>query len=278
MLLQDAIVHYKNKISDSSSTPALDTKLVLSCVLAMRVEDLYLNNKLVISPDKIDEIEKLILRRQDGEPIAYIIGKKGFWDFTLAIDENVLVPRPETEILVQAVLDMPSPLNINVLEIGTGSGAIAIALAKERKEWNITATDICQNALSTAMLNAENISADKKIKFIRSDLFANISHETKFNIIVSNPPYIDPNDHHLLALKHEPKLALISPLKGLYHLREIINKAKFFLQPGGVLLLEHGYDQKQAMHDFFLDAGYTSIKTLQDYSGLDRVTFAFIKS
>ncbi|MBT4884749.1 MAG: peptide chain release factor N(5)-glutamine methyltransferase [Legionellales bacterium] len=278
MLLSDAIVNYKNKLIGSSSTPALDAKLILVYVLAMSVEDLYLNNKLVISSDKIDEIEKLLLRRQDGEPIAYIIGKKDFWDFTLSINKKVLVPRPETEILVQAVLDMPFPININVLEIGTGSGAIAIALAKERQSWNIIATDICQAALSMATLNAIDIVDDKKIKFICSDLFANINHKMKFNVIVSNPPYIDPADKHMLALKHEPKSALISSLGGLYHLQEIINNAKFFLQPGGALVLEHGYDQKQAVHDFFLNAGYVGIKTLQDYSGLDRVTYAYIKS
>jgi release factor glutamine methyltransferase len=218
--------------------------------------------------------QSLLSRRIKGEPIAYILGEKSFWDFSLKINSATLIPRPETELIIETICNQFTNKPLNILDLGTGSGAIAIALARERPEFNILATDISTQAIEVAKQNA-HLNQVKNIHFRQSHWFKEI-HES-FDIIVSNPPYIEENDPHLTQgdLRFEPGIALSSGLDGLDAIREIISKSKDRLRPNSLLLLEHGYQQAAPIKQIFdRDGRYNNIYCLQDLSGLDRVTVA----
>lgn len=205
-------------------------------------------------------------RRRAGEPVAYLLGSQGFRDFELRVSPAVLIPRPETELLVETVLERLEH-GQRVLELGTGSGAIAIALARDSLA-HVTGADISQAALEIAMTNARHLGA--VVRWIESDWFAAISE--RFHVIVSNPPYVAAGDAHLEALRHEPALALVSGPDGLDALRCIIDQAPSHLEPGGWLVLEHGCAQGRAVRGLLAQRAFTAIETRQDLAGLDRVT------
>jgi len=205
-------------------------------------------------------------RRRAGEPVAYLLGSQGFRDFELRVSPAVLIPRPETELLVETVLERLDPEQ-RVLELGTGSGAIAIALARDSRA-HVTAADISRAALEIAMANAESLGA--AIRWIESDWFTAITD--RYHVIVSNPPYVAAGDAHLEALRYEPALALVSGPEGLDALRHIIDRAPGHLEPDGWLVLEHGCEQGDAVRRLFAQCGFTAVETRQDLAGLDRVT------
>ncbi|MHA3081959.1 peptide chain release factor N(5)-glutamine methyltransferase [Acinetobacter sp. ANC 5383] len=211
-------------------------------------------------------------RLEQGEPLAYVTGSQPFWTLDLKVTSDTLVPRPDTEILVDTVLNLELPEQCSMVDLGTGTGAIALALASERPRWQVLATDIYLPTLQVAQENAQRHQL-QQVRFACGAWFDAIPAQ-KFDLIVSNPPYIDPEDVHLQQLGAEPQRALIAQQKGLADLKIIIDQAVNWLNPQGWVVLEHGYDQGAAVRGIFLQAGFSQIRTVQDYGKNDRVTLA----
>ncbi|ENV46759.1 protein-(glutamine-N5) methyltransferase, release factor-specific [Acinetobacter brisouii CIP 110357] len=211
-------------------------------------------------------------RLEQGEPLAYVTGSQPFWTLDLKATSDTLVPRPDTEILVDTVLNLELPEQCSMVDLGTGTGAIALALASERPRWQVLATDIYFPTLQVAQENAERHHL-QQVRFACGAWFDAIPAQ-KFDLIVSNPPYIDPEDVHLQQLGAEPQRALIAQQKGLADLKIIIEQAVNWLNPKGWVVLEHGYDQGVAVREIFSQAGFSQIRTVQDYGKNDRVTLA----
>lgn len=214
--------------------------------------------------------EALCGRRQDGEPVAYLIGQKEFFGLNLAVDPRVLVPRPETETLVEWALSLPLPTSARVVDLGTGSGAIALALKQARDQWQVSAIDASPAALQVARANGQALGL--KIDWQHGHWLTQAQGE--FDLIVSNPPYIAESDPHLAALRHEPQMALSSGAQGLDALRALIAQAPAHLRPGRWLLLEHGHDQAQAVRDLLAQAGLQQIQSRRDLAGIERCSGA----
>ena len=236
-----------------------------------------------------------IAQMQAGTPLAHLTGKQAFWSLEFEVNEHTLIPRPDTEVLVEQVLDWitqhknslsvlndePILAPYQLLDLGTGSGCIAISLAHELatiypKQWQVTALDFSTEALAVAKHNAQ-LNRVSNIQFLHSDWFSvlNGSETTErplFDVIVSNPPYIVDNDHHLDKLKAEPLSALVAPDNGLGDIKQIAEQARDYLVRGGLLAVEHGYDQGELVRQMFTDFGYDQVKTMKDYGGNDRVT------
>ena len=214
----------------------------------------------------LDDFRAFSLRRVAGEPLAYITGFKEFFGLRFAIDKRVLVPRPDTETLVQWALDVLQGISsAQVLDLGTGSGAVAIAIA-HRLDCTVTATDISSGALTVASDNALRLATN--IQCVQSSWFANV--HTRFHLVVSNPPYIADADPHLDALLHEPINALTAGNDGLRDIRHIVQQAPEHLKPGGWLLLEHGYNQAAAVRELLANRGFSQVKTRLDLPGIER--------
>jgi release factor glutamine methyltransferase len=259
---------------EGSLTPLLDAEVLLAYVLREPRSYLFAHGDRLLTQEQRSQFEGLVERRVQGEPIAYIIGHKEFWSLDLLVNSNVLIPRPETELLVELALEL-MPNNgegVCVLDLGTGSGAVALTLAKERPSSEIVATDYSSEALDLARHNAKRLGLHN-IKFILSDWLKELSGK-KFNIIVSNPPYIAEKDP-CLKQKHvqfEPKQALIGGVDGLDVIRIIAKSARAHLNRNGSLLLEHGYNQGQATRDILRFFGYKQIKTKRDMAKIERIT------
>ena len=210
----------------------------------------------------------LCQRRLAGEPLAYIVGSKPFFGLDLQVDKRVLVPRPDTETLVEWALTFDAARS--ALDMGTGSGAIALALKSVRPDWQITALDASADALEVAQSNAKRLNLN--VNFLQSSWFDALteSKTAKFNLIVSNPPYIVEGDWHMAALTHEPKQALTSGADGLDDIRKIIAQAPDYLTSGGWLLLEHGFDQASAVRDLLVQRGFKQVQSQQDLAGIER--------
>jgi release factor glutamine methyltransferase len=214
-------------------------------------------------------------RRRLGEPVAYLLGRKEFWGLDLEVSPDVLVPRPETELLVEQAMKVLAAVPaqpVQVLELGTGSGAIALAVATEAARRaiavEITATDVSPRALAVAQRNGARHAAS--VRWRVSDWFARVPE--RFHLILSNPPYVGAADPHLAALDHEPVLALVAGHDGLDALRSIVSAAPDHLHTDGVLALEHGFDQGPAVRALLHDAGFEQVRTLPDLAGLERAT------
>lgn len=276
--IKEALKSVQLRFESVSDSARLDAECLLCFVL--QKPSVYLrtwpDNKLAKA--EIDNFLNLVQRREQGEPIAYILESKQFWSLDLKLSKDTLIPRPETETLVEQVISIAKQQSLNsVLELGTGSGAIAIAISAELQKMqcqpNIIATDISAPALQIAQLNAANHK--QTIEFIEGDWFSTLQPQN-FDLIVSNPPYIEEDDIHLTQgdVRFEPMTALASGKDGLTAITTIIQQAKSWLNPNGWLLLEHGYNQAQAVSQLFASNGYSNIQTLQDLSKNDRISFA----
>ena len=210
-----------------------------------------------------------------GEPLAYITGSQPFWTLDLKVTHDTLVPRPDTEVLVETVLALSLQRDAVIVDLGTGTGAIALALASERPDWQVTATDIYLPTLAVAQENASK-HALNQVQFACGAWFEALGSaaEPRFDLIVSNPPYIDANDAHMSALAAEPERALVAADQGLADILQIISQGKHWLKANGWIALEHGYDQALAVQAIFAEHGFSDIRTVKDYAGNDRVTLA----
>lgn len=227
----------------------------------------------LLDTDVQTAVMALVERRAAGEPVAYITGRQGFWSMELEVGPATLIPRPETELLVELALTrLPPQWALRALDLGTGSGAVALALARERPDLHITATDASGEALAVARRNADRLGLPQ-VRLLQGSWFEPLAGET-FDLIVSNPPYIESADPHLLQgdLRFEPAGALSSGIDGLDAVRQITRQARAHLRPGGWLLLEHGWNQGAAVASLLREAELVQTATVQDLERRDRVT------
>ena len=224
----------------------------------------------VLSDTQVTELLALLRRRRTGEPIAYILGEQAFWTLQLRVTPDVLIPRPDTECVVEKVLELGKGLRWRVADLGTGSGAIALSLAKEHPDWDVTATDLSHAALAIAQENAKRNDI-KQVSFLQGSWLSPLSGH--YHCIVSNPPYIDGADPHLLSLTHEPQSALVADDAGLADLWNIAQLSGNFLSPDGWLVLEHGHDQHDTVQALLKQSGFVAVDSGKDYGGNWRYTF-----
>lgn len=257
-------------VSDSAR---LEAELLLARAIDMPRSFLFAHPEDELDAASLERFEASLGRRLAGEPMAYICGEKEFWSMTLMVTPATLVPRPETELLVeQALMRLPRRAECRILDLGTGSGAIALALARERPMCDVTGTDISEAAIAVASQNARQQSLPN-IHFIHGDWTGPVQGQS-FDLVVSNPPYIADGDDALNALGFEPRTALAAGSDGLDAIRAISNQVRNVLRPGGTLLLEHGAEQHAAVASLLAGHGYTAITVATDLAGLQRVTSA----
>ncbi len=270
-----------------SDSPRLDAEVLLAHSLNKPRSHLLAWPDKVIQPSALQQFNQLIQKRIDGQPISYLTGTREFWSMNLTVTPDVLIPRPETELLVETALARLSDVDSQAADLGTGSGAIAIALAKERPNWQITATDQSQAALRIAAANAAQQNLGN-IEFRHSDWLESLA-DKRFDLIISNPPYIAATDPHLDQgdVRFEPDQALASGVDGLDDIKKIIAQSPAHLKPNAWLMLEHGYNQSSAVqkllegtpqHNMENCQQYTCIESLADLSGQSRVTVAQLSS
>jgi release factor glutamine methyltransferase len=254
---------------------AADAELLVCHALGKSRSWLFAHADEVLDDTQAQELRELIARRADGEPVAYLTGSRGFWRFDLRVTPATLIPRPETERLVELALQrLPESGALTLADLGTGSGAIALALAMERPSARVIAVDVSAQALEVACGNAAALGLGR-VEFRQGDWFAPLAGE-RFDLIASNPPYIESDDPHLRQgdLRYEPASALASGEDGLDAIRTIAREAPSHLRPGGWLLIEHGWMQGEAVRALLQSAGLIEVATEQDWEGRDRVSLA----
>lgn len=257
-----------------SPTARLDVELLLAAALGKPRSFLHTWPERIVSSEAALKFASYLQRRQTGEPVAYILGQQGFWKLDLEVAPHTLIPRPETEMLVEAALELvPAFAQSQVLDLGTGTGAIALALASERPAWQVTAVDRVLEAVALAERNRQRLQLDNA-KVLSSHWFGSLEGK-RFDLIISNPPYIADEDPHLVTgdVRFEPNSALVAGADGLDDLRLIIDQAPVHLNPEGWLLLEHGYDQGAAVRDLLSSHGFEKIQTRRDLGDHERITF-----
>lgn len=271
--IRSALTQALQQLDKLNPDSRLEAELLLAHVLQKNRSYLFAHDDEKINDIHYASYLQLITQRSQGVPIAYLTGTRDFWSLTLKVNAHTLIPRHETERLVELALELvPDQQDTQILDLGTGSGAIALALAKERPHWKITACDYSEKALEIAKENAHNLGITN-VSFYHSNWFEALP-KIQYQAIVSNPPYIAENDLHLTQgdLRFEPLNALASSQEGLADLQYIINHSYNYLLPNGLLLLEHGYDQKTQVRAILNKIGYRSIHCWQDILGHDRVS------
>jgi len=255
-------------------TKHIDAELLLCHILKCKRTYCYTQPEQILTAQQYTDYQQLITQRVAGMPIAYLLGTRAWWSLSLHVSPATLIPRAETELLIEITLKQYSHFkHLHILELGTGSGAIALALAKACPTWIIHACDISAEALAVAKYNQTQLN-NTSISFFQSNWFDAINPEQKFDIIISNPPYLSTNDPHLNQgdLRFEPKIALISGSSGLDALTHIIQHSQKYLTTNGTLILEHGYNQGQDVYRLLKNTGYHTINCWQDQLGYERVT------
>lgn len=273
--IQSALQTAAKQLGEITEENRLEAEILLMFSLQKPRSYLHAWPETKLTTAQTTIFRKLIRRRILGEPVAYLTGEKEFWSLPLKVTPNVLIPRPETELLVELALKMlPEKPTCKVADLGTGSGAIALALASERPHWRITATDISPAALLIAKQNASRLGL-QQITFLAGD-WCDALGDHDYDLIISNPPYVAAGDPHLEhgGLPFEPEQALASGYSGLDDIEKIIRQTGDFLRPGGWLMLEHGYDQETSVQKLLADTGYQAIQCHRDLAGLPRATVA----
>ena len=260
-------------LQTQSLLDALDNRILLCHALGLTRVGLITQSERALDADEARRFAALVQRRLDGEPIAYIVGQREFFGLPFEVSGAVLIPRPDTELLVELTLERLPPSG-RVLDMGTGSGAIAVAVAHTRRDADVTALDVSGEALAVARRNAA--ANGTRVAFLQSDWYAALDGLPPFDVIASNPPYIASGDRHLSEgdLRFEPVGALTDHADGLSALRIIVAGAVARLKPGGWLLMEHGYDQSAAVRQLLSKQGYTDVQSWTDLAGIERVTGA----
>lgn len=267
-----ALADAARRLAPVSPSARVDADVLLGWVLGRERAWLRCHDRDALEPAALAAFDAAVTLRMAGEPVAYIIGVRGFWSLDLAVTPATLIPRPETELLVEWALEcLPADEPRRVLDLGTGSGAIALAVKRERPRCAVTAVDLSAAALAVAAGNAERLGL--QVTFRESDWFAALAGE-RFDLLLANPPYIAPDDPHLGQgdLRYEPRHALAAAEAGLADLRRLAEAAPAHLAPGGWLLLEHGYDQGAAVRALLAANGFAEPATRRDLAGHERIT------
>ncbi len=258
----------KNNIKSSK----LDSEILMSKVIHKERDYVILNSNLEINKDSLNCFKNLINQRSLGKPIAYLLGKKYFWKHNFIVNQNVLIPRPDTEILIEeAIRFSKNKKKLRILDIGVGSGCIILSILSEKKDFYGVGIDISKKCLDLSKSNAQNIGLSNRVKFFKSDV-DNFSHG-KYDLIISNPPYINRANLKYLekdVISFEPKLALDGGLDGLSEIRKVIIKSSELIKKNGKLILEIGFDQKNKVKKILIEKGFYINKFLKDYAGKNR--------
>ncbi|MBM3107452.1 peptide chain release factor N(5)-glutamine methyltransferase [Pseudomonas sp. P66] len=255
-----------------SPTARLDVELLLAAAIGKSRSYLHTWPERIVSSEAALTFAQYLQRRRSGEPVAYILGQQGFWNLDLEVAPHTLIPRPDTELLVETALELLPREPVQVLDLGTGTGAIALALASERPQWQVMAVDRVLEAVALAERNRQRLQLDN-VQVRSSHWFDSVEGE-RFDLIVSNPPYIAAQDPHLHAgdVRFEPSSALVAGADGLDDLRTIISQAPAHLKPGGWLLLEHGYDQAALVRELLALHDFEQIESRIDLGGHERIS------
>ena len=278
MSIKQLLQQATEMLSRSSDSARIDAQAILCHVLDCNSAYLMTWPEKTPDPEQLKQFEQLLAKRARGIPVAYLTGEREFWSLPFYVNEHVLIPRPETETLVEFILQhFADSTTLKVLDMGTGSGAIAISLAHEKPGWQLSACDISEQALAMAAKN--NRRHNTGVNLVHSNWFANIT-EKDFDIIVSNPPYIDPDDPHLQQgdVRFEPDAALSAANNGMADIELLCRQAPGYLKEKGLLVVEHGYNQQQAVAECFASAGFEDITQHQDLSGHTRITAGKLKA
>ncbi len=261
-----------DELTTVSDTSRLDTEVLLCHILGKNRTFLYTWPEQLLSTSQQHQFQALFSRRLKGEPIAHLTGTREFWSLSLNVSSATLIPRPDTELLVEIALGLSLAKQAAVLDLGTGTGAIALALASEKPHWNICAVDAVAEAVALADENRQQFGFDH-VRVFQSDWFSELSGQT-FDLIISNPPYISASDDHLQQgdVRFEPCSALVADKSGFADLCTIVSCAGLHLNPGGWLILEHGYEQGDEVRQMMSLAGFSGIATHADLAGLERAT------
>ncbi len=273
--VQSALDDAVQRLISVSESPLLDAEILLCLVLEKDRSHLRAWPEKKLLPEQNSHFESVLQKRVSGMPIAYITGNREFWSRDFEVGRDVLIPRPDTELLIELALKLiPERQPYRLIDLGTGSGIIAITLAAERADCDVIATDRSEGALILARRNAQKHNV-RNIQFVQSDWFVAISDSALFNLVVSNPPYIADNDPHLTEgdVRFEPMSALIADNHGLSDIERIATAARRHLLPQGHLLIEHGYNQQDQVQAIFSQLNYRNIVTYPDLSGHPRVTY-----
>jgi release factor glutamine methyltransferase len=271
--IEKALSEATARLGEVSDAARLEAELLLARAIDMPRSFLFAHPEDVLDDAALQRLQSTLARRLDGEPMAYITGTREFWSMELIVSPATLVPRPETELLVDIVLrDVPRKAAWQILDLGTGSGAIALALARERQLCHVTATDVSADALAVARQNANQLSI-ANVEFVEGYWAEPVAGRT-FNMIATNPPYVAAGDAALESLRSEPLSALAAGADGLDAIRILAKECPSIIAAGGLLVLEHGADQKEAVAEVLSSYGWQSIQCYDDYSGLPRVTSA----
>ena len=269
--IADAIAKGSETLESVSDSARLDAELLLMRAIDVSRSYLIAHPEDCLDAAAWERYSRAIDERREGKPVAYITGEKEFWSMPLMVSPATLVPRPDTELLVEQALGFVSRRGVSrVLDLGTGSGAVALAIAKDRPLADVTATDLSADALAIARENARQFDIGN-VTFEQGDWLEPV-RDREFDVIVSNPPYVRADDPALEALSFEPRDALVAGADGLDAIRRIAVDAVDVIVEGGWLLVEHGADQGAAVAEIFRDAGWQDVRTVQDLAGLDRVT------
>lgn len=255
-----------------SPTPHLDAELLLAHALGKSRSYLHTWPERELEASQLERYQVALLRRQTGEPVAYILGQQGFWSLQLEVAAHTLIPRPDTELLVETALAVLPATPAQILDLGTGSGAIALALASERSAWRVTGVDRITEAVTLAERNRTRLRL-ANANFIESHWFSALAGQ-RYQLIVSNPPYIRADDRHLAQgdVRFEPSSALVAGADGLDDIRLIIEQAPGYLEAGGWLLLEHGFDQAAAVRELLVERGFSAVESRRDLGSHERIS------
>ena len=270
--LQSLLIEASKQLTASSDSPRLDAELLLAHCLQKERSYLYAWGDKVVDASTQQTFKQLIKKRLTDYPVAYLLGRREFWSLDLKVSEDVLIPRPETERLVETALEKIQYCTApNILDLGTGSGAIALSIGCERADAVITASDSSAQALAIAQYNAQKNTLHN-VNFIQSDWFKDIPKQ-RFDLIVSNPPYIKSDDPHLQqGIRHEPLQALTAGKTGLDDIKTILHSALNYMKQGAWIIIEHGYDQGKAVPLLMQKAGLEHIDCLKDYNDTERLS------
>ncbi|TKB49464.1 peptide chain release factor N(5)-glutamine methyltransferase [Ferrimonas sediminicola] len=271
MRLDQALTHGADRLHGGDS-PQLDAQLLLCFLLDRPRTYLYTWPERELTSEQLAQYEVLLARRAAGEPVAHITGVREFWSLPLKVNSSTLIPRPDTEALVEYALGLALPGGSAVVDLGTGTGAIALALASERPDWVVTAVDLKPEAVALAKVNRDALGLE--VEILQSSWFGSLEGR-RFDLVISNPPYIEAADPHLGQgdVRFEPLSALTSGEDGLVDITHIVEKGRQFLNDGGTMVLEHGYNQGAQVRALFGRFGYTEVGSGKDLAGRERYSF-----